>query len=446
MNITVVGTGYVGLVTGVCLAEAGHTVLCVDSDKQKVARMRRGETPIFEVDLKDYMQRNIAAKRLSFTSSLATGARQAEAIFLALPTPPQADGAADLSIIKQVAKDLSTRMPKHFCVVINKSTVPVGTADVVREIIGKSTPQERFDVVSNPEFLREGRAVADCMNPERIVVGVSNQQSESVMRAIYTKAIHEGRPFLVTDPKTAELVKYASNTFLVAKISFMNEISQLCERMGANVDMVREAMGTDSRIGHKFLNAGIGAGGSCFPKDVRALKKMSEDYGYDFKILNASIAVNHQQHHHLLTKIKDHFKEDIAGKTFALWGIAFKPDTDDIREAPALSLVSQLVEHGAKVVAYDPEAGDNADRHYSDNDAVTIVRDKYEALKDAAGLLIATEWAEFIKADLAKIKTHLKHPVIFDGRNIFEPVTVQDAGLDYHSIGRQPAYGSDTSL
>lgn len=443
MNITVVGTGYVGLVTGVCLAEFGHNVLCVDSDKQKVARMKRGETPIFEADLATFMKRNIAAGRLSFTTSLSAGTKHAEAIFLALPTPPQADGAADLSIIKQVALDLSTRMPRHFCVVINKSTVPVGTAETVRKIIAQHTSTSQFDVVSNPEFLREGHAVADFMNPERIVVGVTSKQSERVMRDIYAASIQDERLFLVTDPRTAELVKYASNTFLVAKISFMNEISQLCERMGANVDMVRKAMGSDSRIGNKFLNAGIGAGGSCFPKDVRALKKMSEDYNYDFKILKASMAVNHQQHHHLLSKIKEHFKDDIAGKTFALWGVAFKPDTDDIREAPALTLVNGLVEHGAKVVAYDPEAGDNADRHFRENDAVIIVKDKYEALKDAAGLLIATEWSEFINADLKQVKEALTHSVIFDGRNIFEPATARDAGLNYYSIGRQPALSDD---
>lgn len=442
MNITVIGTGYVGLVTGVCLAEAGHTVLCVDSDAQKVARMKNGETPIYEANIQEFMLRNIKNGHLSFTTSLKKGAQKAQAIFLALPTPPQADGGADLSIIKQVAADLSTIMPKHFCVVINKSTVPVGTAETVKNIIAKHTPNDQFDVVSNPEFLREGHAIKDFMEPERIVIGVTNDQSEKVMRGVYQKFIDDGRLFMVTNPKTAELVKYAANTFLVAKISFMNEISQLCERMGANVDMVREAMGADSRIGSKFLYAGIGAGGSCFPKDVRALKKMSEDYNYDFKILNATIAVNHQQHHHLLSKIKAHFDDDIAGKTFALWGVAFKPDTDDIREAPALTLVDGLVQHGAKVIAYDPEAGDNADRHYKDNDAVTIVRDKYEALKDAAGLLIATEWSEFVKADLSKIKDALTHTVIFDGRNIFEPVTVQDAGLDYHSIGRQPVYAT----
>jgi UDPglucose 6-dehydrogenase len=437
MNVTIVGTGYVGLVTGCCLAEAGHQVVCVDNNEQKVADMRKGLVPIFEPGLDEFMERNLKQARLSFTTDLAEGVSQAEAIFLALPTPPQEDGSADLSAVLSVAKQLGPILPAHYSVVIDKSTVPVGTADKVREAIAANANSE-FDVVSNPEFLREGFAVKDFMEPERVVVGVSNQKAEKVMRELYAAFVNDERPLYVTDQVTAELTKYAANTFLVTKISFMNEMAQLCERMGADVDMLRKAIGSDSRIGAKFLYPGIGAGGSCFPKDVRALRHMADEVGYDFKLIKSAIAINDQQQRVLVDKITDHFNGDIAGKTFALWGLAFKPNTDDIREAPALVIINELIAGGAKVIAYDPEAADNVRRLYIDNDNIKIVDDKYDALTGATALLIATEWKEFTTANLAMIKSELIEPVIFDGRNIFTPALMVAAGFDYYSIGRRP--------
>jgi len=436
MHVTIVGTGYVGLVTGVCLAEAGHEVVCVDNNQQKVDELRNGEPPIYEEGLSDLLRRGIDAGRLSFTSDLVKGVAKAEAIFLALPTPPQEDGSADLSAILAVADELGKCLPEHYCVVIDKSTVPVGTADAVRQTIAANAKSE-FDVVSNPEFLREGRAIADFMEPERVVVGVDSERAEKIMRQIYDSFIDYDRPLYVTDPVSAELIKYAANTFLVTKVSFMNEIAQLSERLGADVDMIRQAMGADSRIGNKFLYPGIGAGGSCFPKDVRALNHMSEKCGYDFKLLKAAMAVNQQQQHVLVEKIKDHFKDSLAGKTFALWGLAFKPNTDDIREAPALVIIDELLAAGAKVAAYDPEAGENVRKLYQDKPGLTVVDEKYEALSGADALLIATEWDKFKTGDIHRISTELKQRLVFDGRNIFEPTAMQKAGFTYYSIGRR---------
>ncbi|HEX4774683.1 MAG TPA: UDP-glucose/GDP-mannose dehydrogenase family protein, partial [Candidatus Saccharimonadales bacterium] len=336
-----------------------------------------------------------------------------------------------------VAKQLGSLLPPNYCVVINKSTVPVGTAEVVQDAIAKNA-QGQFDVVSNPEFLREGKAVQDFMEPERVVIGIPNEQAEAVMRQIYEPFTDDTRPLLVTDPRTAELSKYAANTFLVTKISFMNEIAQLCERMGADVDLVRQIIGSDSRIGSKFLYPGIGSGGSCFPKDVRALKHMSEQNSYDFKLLGAAMAINDQQKHVLVNKLSDHFNGDIADKTFALWGLAFKPGTDDVREAPALVIIDSLLEHGAKVVAYDPEASDNVRELYQSNPNVKIVDDKYKALDGASALLIATEWPEFAEANLSQVADMLAEPVIFDGRNVFKPTDMQSVGFSYYSIGRRP--------
>jgi UDPglucose 6-dehydrogenase len=420
-------------VTGACLAEVGHKVVCVDNNEQKVADMKQGHSPIYEDGLTDCMRRGIDEGRLSFTMDLAEGVSQAEAIFLALPTPPQEDGSADLSAVLAVASQLGPILPKNYCVVIDKSTVPVGTAEAVREAIAQNASTE-FDVVSNPEFLREGRAVADFMEPERVVVGVSTQKAEQVMRELYATFVNDERPLYVTDPATAELSKYAANTFLFTKISFMNEIAQLSEKMGANVDMIRQAIGSDSRIGHKFLYPGIGAGGSCFPKDVRALKYMAEQNNYDFKLLTAAMEVNDQQQHVLTEKIKDHFNGDVSGKTFALWGLAFKPNTDDIREAPALVLIKDLTEAGAKVTAYDPEAADNVRTFYKDQQRLIIVDSKEETLLNEDALLIATEWDEFKNADLDQIKSK----IIFDGRNIYKPEEMQAKGFTYYSIGRRP--------
>jgi len=386
--------------------------------------------------LTELMKRNIGNNRLSFTLNLADGVKEAEAIFLALPTPPQEDGSADLSAVLAVARQLGDCLPQHYCVVVDKSTVPVGTTEKVRQAIADKSSNE-FDVVSNPEFLREGHAVSDFMEPERVVVGVTTERAEKVMRELYESFVTDDQPLYVTDPATAELAKYAANTFLVTKISFMNEIAQLCEYMGADIDMLRQVIGADSRIGHKFLNPGIGCGGSCFPKDIRALKHMSAEQGYDFKLLAAAIFINNQQQHLLVTKILDHFNGDLSGKTFALWGLAFKPQTDDIREAPSLMIIDDLLAAGANVVAYDPEAGANVRTYYDGNNNVRIVGEKYQALTGASALLVATEWPEFIESDLDQISQLLDRPVVFDGRNIWQPAKMQAAGISYYSIGRR---------
>lgn len=412
-------------------------VVCVDNNAQKVAAMAQGVSPIYEVGLTDIMQSAIKEGRLSFTTDLAKGVAQAEAIFLALPTPPQEDGSADLSAVLAVADQLGDYLPEHYCVVINKSTVPVGTAKAVKKVI-QAKATSKFDVVSNPEFLREGRAIVDFMEPERVVVGVSNARAEGVMREVYESIVNDERPLYVTDPVTAELIKYAANSFLFTKIGFMNEIAQLCERLGADVELVRLGIGADSRIGHKFLYPGIGAGGSCFPKDVRALDFMAQSADYEFKLLTAAMRVNSQQQQVLAGKVKDHFNGNLQGRTFALWGLAFKPETDDIREAPALVLMDELLAAGAQVVAFDPEAADNVRAVYQGQAGVTIVDEKYQALKDTEALLIATEWDEFVTSDLVKIGKALKQKLIFDGRNIFQPDEMKKAGFTYYSIGRRP--------
>lgn len=436
MNVTIVGTGYVGLVTGSCLAEAGHSVICVDNDQQKISDLQKGFSPIYEPELDEMIERNVQEKRLSFTTSLKAGVAEAEVIFLALPTPPQEDGSADISAILGVASELVNCLPNHYCVVINKSTVPVGTAEAVRDAINIQG-SIYFDVVSNPEFLREGHSVSDFMKPERVVVGVTSKKAEARMRELYAPFTDDRRPLFVTDPRTAELTKYAANTFLVTKVSFINEIAQLCERMGADVDVIRQAIGADSRIGHKFLQPGIGCGGSCFPKDVRALKYMSEQNDYDFKLLAAAMAINEQQQQVLVEKVLKHFSGNVDGLTFALWGLSFKPETDDIRESPALVIIDKLLASGAKVKAYDPQAGKHVAARYKDNSNIQIVSDKYQALDKASALLIATQWLEFVKSDLGYISQSLNQPVIFDGRNIFDPKTVQKAGFTYYSIGRR---------
>lgn len=438
MNVTIVGTGYVGLVTGACLANSGHRVICVDNNRHKISDLKKGIVPIYEPGLEDVVAKNLAEGRLSFTTNLQTGVLTSEVIFLALPTPPLDDGSADLSAVLAVAAQLGDCLPDDYCVIVDKSTVPVGTAEAVHKAVASGVSTTPFDVVSNPEFLREGHAMADFMEPERVVVGVSSPAAEKVMRALYDSFTNDERPLYITDPRTAELTKYAANTFLVTKISFMNEIAQLCERMGADVDLVRQAIGADSRIGHKFLYPGIGCGGSCFPKDVRALKHMSEQYDYDFKLLSAAMAINDQQQHVLVHKLLAHFEGDIKGQTFALWGLAFKPQTDDIREAPALVIIDELLAAGARVTAYDPEAADNVRERYKDNHNVLIVPDKYDALNGASALLIATEWPEFAAADLELVRESLRQPVIFDGRNVFKPAAMHAAGFAYHSIGRLP--------
>jgi UDPglucose 6-dehydrogenase len=433
MNIAVVGTGYVGLVTGTCLAETGNNVICVDVDEEKVQKMKSGIIPIFEPQLDVLFDRNVKQNRLQFTTDLKSAIVDAELIFLALPTPPGEDGSADLSYILGVAKDLGPLL-NDYKVIIDKSTVPVGTADKVREAIAKEAKVD-FDVISNPEFLREGYAVEDFMKPDRVVIGTSSDRAKKVMEQLYAPYVRQGNPVIFMDEKSAELTKYAANSFLATKISFMNEIANLCEKIGADVDMVRRGVGSDSRIGKRFLFPGIGYGGSCFPKDVQALIKSAGDYDYDFKILKSVIEINERQKTILVPKIKSHFGGDLKGKTFALWGLAFKPNTDDIREAPALYIIDELVKAGATVRAFDPEAMNNVRGQL--NGTISYALDQYDALTNADALIIATEWAVFRSPDFNKITDLLKNKVIFDGRNLFEVDQMKSIGFEYYSIGRE---------
>jgi UDPglucose 6-dehydrogenase len=442
MNIAVIGTGYVGLVTGTCFAETGNIVTCVDIDKNKVERLSAGKITIFEPGLEKLFERNSKEGRLRFTTSLAEGIRDARIIFLALPTPPDGDGYADLNFVLGVADNIGRLLQKDdYKIIIDKSTVPVGTADKVRFIITESVkttgienPKELFDVVSNPEFLREGVAVDDFMKPDRVVIGASSEKAKKIVGQLYAPFVRQGNPIIYMDEKSAELTKYAANAFLATKISFMNEVAQLCERLGANVDMVRKGIGSDDRIGKRFLFPGIGYGGSCFPKDVKALSKSAQQVEYDFKILEAVMAVNENQKIHLLPKIKSYFNNAMKGKKIALWGLAFKPNTDDIREAPALMIIKQLINEGASIAAYDPEAIANVKKEIGDT--ISYAENQYDALKDADALVIATEWSEFRTPDFGKMKSLLKNPVIFDGRNLFDLYQMQDCGFYYESIGR----------
>ena len=433
MKIAVVGTGYVGLVTGTCFAETGNHVICVDIDKEKVSKMRNGEMPIFEPGLEVLFERNIRQGRLLFTTDLKEGIADAEVIFLALPTPPGEDGSADLKYILGVADDLGKIMTKY-AVIVDKSTVPVGTAKKVTEAIQVNAKVD-FDVVSNPEFLREGVAVEDFMKPDRVVVGTTSERAKEVMDILYAPLVRQGNPVIYMDESSAELPNYAANAFLATKITFMNEIANLCELLGADVDMVRKGIGTDSRIGKRFLFSGIGYGGSCFPKDVQALVKSSNDVAYDFQILNAVMDVNQAQKTKLIPKIEEFFGGDLEGKTIAIWGLAFKPNTDDIREAPSLYNIDSLLAKGARIKAYDPEAIDNIRRLYQDK--ITFAEDEYEALENADVLLIITEWPVFRTPDFERIKALLKNPVIFDGRNLYEPDYMEQLGFNYFSIGRK---------
>ncbi len=434
MKVAVVGTGYVGLVTGTCFAEVGNHVTCVDIDEHKVAKLKQGVVPIYEPLLEEFFKRNIADGRLDFTTDLQEGVKDAEVIFLALPTPPGEDGSADLSYVLSVADQLGGLIDKY-CVVVNKSTVPVGTADLVRNAIAKNT-QVEFDVVSNPEFLREGFAVEDFMKPDRVVIGSSSDRAKELMHKLYVPFVRQGNPIYFMDELSAEMTKYAANSFLATKISFMNEIANLCERVGANVDNVRLGIGADERIGKRFLFPGIGYGGSCFPKDVLALRKIGSNNGYELKILEAATLVNDLQKQKMVELIKDYFKGELEGKVIALWGLAFKPDTDDIREAPALSIVDALLASGVVVKAYDPEAIDNVAKIYVGQDNLVLSNDQYGILKDADALVIATEWGVFRSPDFEVIGKELKTPLIFDGRNVYDPLEMQQRGFKYISIGR----------
>lgn len=433
MKIAVVGTGYVGLVTGTCFSETGNKVTCIDIDQSKVEKLSKGEITIYEPGLEKIFLRNLKEGRLHFTTNLADGIKDAEIIFLALPTPPGEGGAADLKYILGVADDLG-KLLTGYKVIVDKSTVPVGTAEKVHNAIAKNYTGE-FDVVSNPEFLREGVAVDDFMKPDRVVVGTRSERAKKVMSDLYAPFVRQGNPVIFMDEKSAELTKYAANSFLATKISFMNEIAQLCERLGADVDMVRRGVGSDDRIGKRFLFPGIGYGGSCFPKDVQALIMSAEEVSYDFKILKSVEEVNEAQKLHLIPKIKQYFKDDLKGKHFALWGLAFKPNTDDIREAPALYLIDALTAAGATVAAFDPEAMPNVQKTIGDK--IKYATSQYEALEGADALIIATEWSEFRTPDFDQISSSLKAKAIFDGRNLFEVKFITDMGYHYESIGRQ---------
>jgi UDPglucose 6-dehydrogenase len=434
MKVAVVGTGYVGLVTGTCFAEAGNDVLCVDNNQEKLAMLRAGQVPIYEPGLETLFERNTKEGRLSFTDSLAQAVEFAEIIFLALPTPPMEDGSADLKYVLGVANEIGTLI-KDYRVVVNKSTVPVGTADKVSAAIGSQTDVE-FDVVSNPEFLREGYAVQDFMKPERIVVGTRSARATEVMKRLYKPFVMSGNPVIFMDERSAEVTKYAANAFLATKISFMNEIANLCARVGADVDNVRQGMGTDSRIGKRFLFPGVGYGGSCFPKDVSALFKTSKEYDYNFQILDSVMQVNERQKSVMVDQIISHFgTEDLTGKTFAVWGLAFKPNTDDIREAPALVIIKRLTDMGAKVKAYDPEAME-AVKKYTDLE-IEYTDTQYAALPGTDALLIVTEWNEFRTPDFGRIKSSLSEATIFDGRNVYDLETLEQQGFTYYSIGRR---------
>ena len=432
MKIAVVGTGYVGLVTGTCFAETGNRVTCVDIDPNKINKLAAGEITIYEPGLEKIFLRNLREGRLQFTTQLQEGIADAEIIFLALPTPPGEDGSADLRYVLGVAADLG-KLLTDYKVIVDKSTVPVGTAEKVQAAIAAHYAGE-FDVVSNPEFLREGVAVEDFMKPDRVVIGTQSERARKVMNDLYAPFVRQGNPIIFMDEKSAELTKYAANSFLATKISFMNEIAQLCERMGADVDMVRRGIGSDDRIGKRFLFPGIGYGGSCFPKDVQALIRSAEDVQYNFSILQAVEAVNERQKKHLLPKIRNYFKGNLTGVRLALWGLAFKPNTDDIREAPALQLIEALTSEGAIIVAYDPEAMANVKKLVGDQ--IQYAANPYDALAGADALIIATEWSEFRTPDFDRIGETLQHKVIFDGRNLFDVKQMKALGYHYESIGR----------
>lgn len=432
-RIAVVGTGYVGLVTGTCFAETGNQVICVDIDEDKVNRMRNGEVPIYEPHLDVLFERNIKANRLSFTTDLAEGIKDAEIIFLALPTPPGEDGSADLSYILGVADELG-KMITDYKVIVDKSTVPVGTAEKVDAAL-RANAKVDFDVVSNPEFLREGFAVGDFLKPDRVVVGTSSERAKKVMESLYKPFVRQGNPIIFMDEKSAELTKYAANSFLATKITFMNEVANFCELVGADVDKVRIGIGSDSRIGKRFLFPGIGYGGSCFPKDVQALVKSGKEENFDFEILNAVMEVNESQKTALMPKIKNFFRGDLKGKKIAMWGLAFKPDTDDIREAPALYMIDALTKEGAEITAYDPEAMKNVQGVVGET--INYTENEYDALKNADALVICTEWGLFRNPDFNKMSELMTDKVIFDGRNLFDVERMNKLGFYYNSIGRK---------
>jgi UDPglucose 6-dehydrogenase len=443
MKIAVVGTGYVGLVSGTCFAETGNEVICVDIDKNKVDRLQKGEIVIYEPGLETLFERNLNAGRLEFTTDLKTALYNSDLIFLALPTPPGEDGSADLSYIIGVAREIGILLKENptYKVIINKSTVPVGTAEKVKQAILENYNGE-FDIVSNPEFLREGVAVEDFMKPDRVVIGCSSDRAQKMMQQLYAPFVRQGNPIYYMDERSAEVTKYAANSYLAMRITFMNELANLCERVGADVETVRVGMGSDSRIGKRFLFPGIGYGGSCFPKDVQALVKTANQNDYNYSILKSVIEVNDAQKLVLAEKILKYYNGDLKGKIIAIWGLAFKPNTDDIREAPALYIIPKLIAAGAKVVAYDPEGMHNVKKYFEQTNRdilnnLSFVKSAYEAIEGADCLAILTEWSVFRTPELGKLKAGLKEPIIFDGRNLYETNTMADAGFYYNSIGRK---------
>jgi UDPglucose 6-dehydrogenase len=434
MQLAIIGTGYVGLVTGTCFAETGNQVMCIDINEEKIKQLRNGVSPIYEPGLDVLLERNIKEERLQFTTSLSEGIENADIIFLALPTPPGKDGAADLQFVLDVANQLSSIITSYK-VIVNKSTVPVGTAEKVANVLAQKLDRELFDVVSNPEFLREGVAVEDFLKPDRVVIGTSSERAKKLMDELYQPFVRQGNPIFYMDERSAEMTKYAANAYLAMRISFMNEMANLCEKAGANVDWVRIGIGSDNRIGKRFLFPGVGYGGSCFPKDVKALSQIARENDYDFQLVNTVVNVNNMQKEILGKKIKDFFGNNLEGRTFAVWGLAFKPETDDIREAPALELIGELLGAGAAVKTYDPEAMDNVKRIFGDQ--VTFAANQYDALTDADALVIVTEWSEFRNPDFSRISNTLRMPVIFDGRNVYMLEKMEECGFYYESIGRR---------
>jgi UDPglucose 6-dehydrogenase len=433
MNIAVIGTGYVGLVSGTCFAETGNQVICVDNNAEKVLKLQRGELPIYEPGLQVIFERNTRQGRLHFTTDLESAVKQAKIIFLALPTPPGEDGSADLSYVLGVASQLG-KIITEYKVIVDKSTVPVGTAEKVHAAIAANA-QVPFDVVSNPEFLREGVAVEDFLKPDRVVIGTSSAQAREVMQRLYEPYVRQGNPIIFMDERSAEMTKYAANSYLATRITFMNEIANLCEKAGADVDQVRKGIGSDKRIGNRFLFPGVGYGGSCFPKDVQALGKTAKEYQYDFRILDAVMSVNNKQRYVLAEKMLDFFGDNLQGKKIAVWGLAFKPNTDDVREAPAIYIMETLLAKGASITAFDPEAMENIARIFGDK--VTLVNEQYEALQGADALAIITEWSVFRTPDFEKMANLMKEKVIFDGRNLYSLDTMKENKWYYNSIGRQ---------
>jgi len=437
MKIGVIGVGYVGLVTGTCFAESGNDVICVDTDKNKIERLNRGEIPIFEPGLDELVKRNRAEERLAFTTQIEEAIEKSLILFIAVGTPPGEDGSADLQYVLRVAKDIGSRM-KSFKIIVNKSTVPVGTADKVKALIREELKKRRedipFDVVSNPEFLKEGNAIDDFMKPDRVVIGCDDVRTAEIMKELYAPFVRTEKPILIMDVRSSEMTKYAANAMLATKISFMNDVANLCEILGADIDNVRRGIGSDSRIGYSFIFPGAGYGGSCFPKDVQALIRTSDQNKYSLRILKAVEEVNDRQKEVLFKKLLRIYGDNLKGKTFAVWGLAFKPNTDDMREAPAVVLINKILEAGGKVKAYDPEAVNEAKKIFSDR--IQYVKKSYEALEGSDALLIVTEWNEFRRPDFDRMKSLLTRPVVIDGRNIYDPQRMKAMGFEYQSIGR----------